>query len=115
MITNSSLTLYHKDFDENTKKETWTRYNYKDIWWFSVESANNNDGYDDNNSVNIRIPYATNTIDINNIAKGDILVNGTLNTNITTQQDLSNYTIYHVTSISNNKFGNNPHVHLGGQ
>ena len=32
-----------------------------------------------------------------------------------TQQDLENYQIYNITSINNNNFGNNQHIHLGGK
>ena len=50
-----------------------------------------------------------------NIAIGDIIVQGTITTDIDTQQDLSSYDIYNITSINNNNFGNNPHIHLGGK
>ena len=39
---------------------------------------------------------------------------GTLETNIETQDDLSSYQIYNITSIKNNTFGT-PHIHLGGK
>lgn len=115
MITNSALTLYHKGIDKTTRLETWTRYNFSDIWWFGGKGSSINKGYDNANDVDVRIPYGTNTISINNIAIGDILVKGTLDTNINTQQDLSSYDIYNITSINNNNFGNNPHIHLGGK
>ena len=115
MITNSSLTLYHRGYNSETQLNTWTRYNFDNVWWFGRKGSNANKGYDNANSVDIRIPYDSNNIDINNIAIGDILIKGTLTTNITTQQDLSNYDIYNITSINNNNFGNNPHIHLGGQ
>ena len=63
----------------------------------------------------MRIPYDLNNgLDINDFAIGDILVQGTLETDITTQQDLKDYLIYNVTSINNNNFGENKHIHLGG-
>lgn len=115
MITNSSLTIYHKGFDKLNKLETWTRYNYDKVWFFGGKGASRNKGYDNANNVDIRIPYNENDININNIQIGDILVKGTLTAEITTQQDLSNYEVYNITSINNNDFGNNPHVHLGGK
>ena len=115
MITNSSLTLYHQGHDQEQRKTTWTRYNYDNVWWFGGKGAGINKGYDDANDVDVRIPYDKNTIDISNIAIGDILVNGTLTTDITAQQDLSSYDVYNITSINNNNFGNNPHIHLGGK
>lgn len=116
MITNSSLTIYHMSgLDVSTHFETWTRYNYENVWFFGGKGASINKGYDNANDVEIRIPYDKNTsLDIKNFAIGDIIVQGTLETNITTQDDLSSYQIYNITSIKNNTFGT-PHIHLGGK
>ena len=67
------------------------------------------------NNVVIRIPYDKNEIDLNNISIGDLLVKGNLNIDIETQEDLSEYEVYLLTSITNNEFGNTPHVHLEGK
>ena len=115
MITNASLTVYHKTFDESTRLEKWKRYNYYKVWWFGGKGSSINKGYDNANDVNIRIPYLLNNIDINNIQIGDILVKGNLTKEITTQQDLVNYEVYNVTSVNDNEFGNNPHLHIGGK
>ena len=116
MITNSSLTVYHKGFDTTTKLEVWIRYNYSKVWFFGGKGAGINKGYDDANDVEVRIPYDQNAgLDINDFAIGDILVQGTLTTDIETQQDLSNYLVYNVRSINNNNFGNSQHIHLGGK
>jgi len=116
MICNSSLTTYHKGFDENTRLEKWTRHNYSNVWFFGGKGAGINKGYDDANDVEVRIPYDQNSgLNIEDFAIGDILVQGTLETDITTQQDLSNYLIYNIRSINNNDFGNNQHIHLGGK
>lgn len=115
MITNASLTIYHKTFDESTRLEKWKRYNYYKVWWFGGKGSSLNKGYDNANDVNIRIPYLLNNIDINNIQIGDILVKGSLDKEITTQQDLASYEVYNVTSINDNEFGNNPHLHIGGK
>ena len=64
----------------------------------------------------VRIPYKQNkNLSIDNVEIGDILVQGNLTVDIDSQQDLSNYTTYNITSINDNQFGNTPHVHLGGQ
>lgn len=116
MITNKSLTIYHKSFDTTTRLEKWTRYNYSNVWFFGGKGASINKGYDNANDVEIRIPYDKNSgLSIINFAIGDIIVEGTLETNITTQQDLDNYLIYNITSINDNNFGNNKHIHLGGK
>ena len=117
MITNSSLTVYHKDgLDIATHLEKWTRYNYDNVWFFGGKGAGINKGYDNANDVQIRIPYGQNNgLNIGNFAIGDIVVQGTLDFNINTQQDLENYLIYNITSINDNNFGNNQHIHLGGK
>jgi len=114
MITNSSLTIYHKTFNESTRLEMWTRYNYSKVWFFGGKGAGINKGYDNANDVDIRIPYNS-ELDINNFAIGDIIVEGTITQDIETQQDLEGYLVYNITSINNNNFGNNPHIHLGGK
>lgn len=115
MITNASLTIYHKVFDEVTRLEKWVRFTYPKVWFFGGKGAGINKGYDNANNVDVRIPYDMNTINIENIKIGDILVKGTLTQEITTQQDLSNYDVFNITSINDNKFGNNPHIHIGGK
>ena len=113
MITNSSVTIYHKSLDATTHDEVWTRYNYDNAWFFGGKGANINKGYDNANDVEIRLPYNKNSLDINNFAIGDIIVKGALTTNIETQDDLPDF--YNITSINNNNFGNNQHIHLGGK
>ena len=114
MITNTSLTIYHKEYDEETRLDKWKRHNYDKVWFFGGKGASINKGYDNANNVDVRIPY-DNNLSINNIAIGDILVKGTITNEISTQQDLLNYEIYNITSITDNKFGNNPHIHIGGR
>ena len=115
MIINASLTHYHKTLDEATRLEKWIRYNYENVWWFGGKGSSINKGYENANDVNVRIPYDKNDIDIGNLAIGDIIVKGTLETDITTQQDLKNYEVYNITSINDNNFGINKHIHLGGK
>ena len=115
MITNTSLTIYHKVFDEKTRLEKWKRYNYEKVWFFGGKGAGVNKGYDNANDVDIRIPYMINNVDVGNIQIGDILVKGNVTIDITTQQDLKKYQTYNITSINDNDFGNNPHIHIGGK
>ena len=115
MITNASLTHYHKTIDSETRLEKWIRYNYDNVWWFGGKGSSINKGYENANDVDVRIPYDKNNIDISNLAIGDIIIKGTLETDITTQQDLKNYEVYNITSINDNNFGINQHIHLGGK
>ena len=117
MITNSSITVYHYDgLDIVTHLEKWVRYNYDNVWFFGGKGAGINKGYDNANDFDSRIWYELNpTLNIANFSIGDIVVQGTLNINIDTQEDLSDYLIYNITSINDNNFGNNPHIHIGGK
>ena len=113
MLTNSSLTVYHKIEEGHDYK--WVRYNYKEIWWFGGKGASLNKGYENANDVQIRCPYDLNpSLDYNNFGIGDILVQGTLESDITSEEDIqSEY--YNITSLNNNVFGNNKHIHVSGK
>lgn len=116
MLVNSSLTVYHKYYDDTERLEKWKRFNYKNIWWFGGRGAGINKGYDNANDVQIRIPYDLNKeLNIENFSIGDILIQDTLDKDITTQQDLDQESIYNITSLNNNTFGNSPHIHIGGK
>ena len=115
MICNSAITIYHKGISSVTNLETWTRYSYNNAWVFSKDGATINKGYDNADRIEIRLPYAKNELNIDNFGLGDIIVKGTINTDISKQQDLKGYEIYNITSIKNNNFGLNKHIHIGGQ
>ena len=116
MLTNSSVTIYHKELDASTRLEKWTRYNYNKAWFYYSEGASVNEGYDNANRFSCRLPYGDNaSLNVGNFAIGDIVVKGTLDINIETQQDVSGYEMFNITSISDNNFGYNPHIHLGGR
>lgn len=116
MLVNGAVTIYHKGFNENTRTETWTRYNYDNIWFFGGQGSGINKGYENANDFDCRIWYDKNTnLNIENFARGDIVVQGKLETNINTQQDLSEYLVYNITSINDNNFGESPHIHIGGK
>lgn len=117
MICNSSVTIYHKNgLDVATHLEKWDRYYYDKVWFFGGKGASINKGYDNANDVEIRLPYSkNNNLNINNFAIGDIIVEGNINQNISTQDDLNGYLIYNITSINNNNFGINKHIHIGGK
>ena len=116
MITNSSLTVYHKGYNEETNLEKWIRFNYPKVWFFGGRGSGINKGYENANDFNCRIPYDENSeLDIRNFAIGDIVVQENLDFDIETQQDLEDYLIYNITSINNNNFGFNQHIHIGGK
>jgi len=117
MLVNSSLTVYHQNgLDVTTHLEKWVRHNYSKVWFYGGEGARFNKGLDQANDVQVRIPYDQNSgLDINDFAIGDIIVEGTLDIDIETPDDLSNYLTFQVSSINNNIYGHNQHIHLGGK
>ena len=116
MKTNASLTHYHKTIDDDIRLEKWIRYNYGNVWFFGGKGSGINKGYENANDCDIRIWYEKNdNLNIANFSIGDIVIKGTLDTDITTQQDLNSYEVYNITSINDNNFGINPHIHLGGK
>ena len=84
MITNASLTHYHKTLDETTRLEKWIRHNYgtKDkntVWWYGGKGSGINKGYENANDCDIRIWYEKNdNLNIANFSIGDIVIKGTI-------------------------------------
>ncbi len=116
MLINSSLTVYHKYYDENERLEKWKRFNYEKVWWFGGKGSGINKGYENANDVQIRIFYKLNEkLNFEDFSIGDILIQGSINKDITTQQDLNPESVYNITSLNDNNFGNNPHIHIGGK
>lgn len=114
MITNSSITIYHKTVVD--REDKWLRYNYINAWIFGGKGSSINKGYDNANDINVRLPYETNeNLNIDNFGIGDIVCCGTIEKDITSQSELNNTEYYNITSITNNTFGNNAHIHLGGK
>lgn len=118
MITNTSVTVYHKGYDTETRTNTWTRYFYEYAWWFGGKGSSVNKGYENANDYDIRIPYNINeNANISHFAIGDIILYGSGPESISSQQDLSGYEFCNITSINNNDFSTheNKHIHLGGK
>ena len=113
MITNTDITVFHKGIDEQTRLETWTRYYYPHAWLFNVKGSIVRDGYQFNNRIGVRIPYETNeNLFISNFAIGDIVCKGNVQQVIESQSDVPG--AYNITQITDNTFGENPHIHLEG-
>ena len=116
MLTNSDMTLYHKVLDTETRLEKWERYYIEKVWWYGGKGANTQTGYENANDVQIRIPDDMNeNLNIANFNSGDIVCKGNIGKTITSQSELNGVEFYNITAISNNTFGNNQHIHLGGK
>ncbi len=119
MIVNNPMTHYHKTIDTNTRLEKWIRINYgtknnPTIWAHGGLGARFNKGFSEANDLQVRIPYSLNPeTDINTFEIDDIIIIDEITDDIQTEADLIQYEVYKIRSITDNKFGNNPHVHLG--
>lgn len=117
MKTNSSMTLYHKDYNEKTRLDKWIKYSIENVMWQGGEGASINKGYDKANDITVFIPYNKNK-KLENVpfSIGDIIVKGNIEDNITKQSDLkvNNYNI--TTAINNNDYSNNmKHWYIGAK
>lgn len=114
MVSNSNITIYHKVLDEETKIEKWIRYNYNNVWCFKSRNANVDKGYNNADRIEVRISYELSP-NIQDFARGDIIIVDDLQLDITRQQDLDGFEIYNIISIKNNTFGSRPHIHISGE
>ncbi len=116
MITNGSLTIFHKGLDADTRLEKWIRFNYSNVWFFGGEGSGINKGYDNANNFDCRIPYDQNeNLNAKNFAIGDIVVNDTIDYDIVSDDELDAFVTFNITSINDNHFGIRPHIHIGGK
>ena len=115
MITNSDITIYHKTVNEQTRLEEYAKKYYSKCWKFGGKGSYRNKGYENANDIDIRVPYDENSnANIKDLAIGDIIFIGNGPDTIELQTDLTGE-VYNITSLINNTYGNNPHIHIGGK
>lgn len=114
LITNNSLTIFHIERDMETRDYNYTKYEYPKVWIYKQDSASIKEGVNDANSITVRIPYEFNDIDINKISLGDIMIEGILENDSVSINDLSGYKTYTINSVTNNNYGTRQHVHIRG-
>lgn len=107
MITRGSITLYHKN---KGKEPSYDKYIVKNAWYFNYNGSNFNKGISSTDDIQIRIPYGI--ISIKNIDIGDLVIIGE-GKDIKLTKELNKY--YTISSINNNNFGSNPHIHIGAK
>ena len=117
MKTNSSITLYHKRLNEQTRIDEWDRYPIDNVMWQGGKGASINKGYEKANDISIWIPYNQNQ-DLESIpfAIGDIIVKDIVKDKITKQSDLK-VDNYNITTHINNDYGSYDmqHIYLGAK
>ena len=112
METNSSMTLYHKRLNKETRIDEWDSYSIKNVMWQGGKGASINKGYDKANDISIWIPYDQNEdLDIIPFAIGDIIAKGIIEDKITKQSDLK-VDNYNITTCINNNYGSNDMQHI---
>lgn len=117
MITNSSMTLYHKIFNSKTRLDEWERYPIENVMWQGGKGASINKGYEKANDINVYIPYNNNgELEKVPFSIGDIIVKGSIENNITKQSDLM-VDNYNITTLIDNNFGSDEmkHIQLGAK
>lgn len=117
MKINSSMTLYHKDYNKKTRLDEWIRYPIENVMWQGGEGASINKGYDKANDITVFIPYNKNK-KLENVpfSIGDIIVKEIIEDNITKQSDLK-VNNYNITTIIDNNYGSSEmkHIQLGAK
>lgn len=102
METNSSMTLYHKDYNKKERLDKWIKYPIENVMWQGGKGASINKGYDKANDITIFIPYDKN-VELEKVpfSIGDIIVKGNIEENIIKQSDLK-VDNYNITTATNN-------------
>ena len=117
MTTNSSMTLYHKRFNPKTRLDEWDKYPIENVMWQGGKGASIDKGYDKANDIKVFIPYEKNLgLEKSPFSVGDIIVEGSVDDDITKQSDLKidHYNI--TTAINNNKYDDGmEHWYLGAK
>ena len=112
METNSSMTLYHKRLNKQTRIDEWDRYLIENVMWQDGKGASINKGYDKANDISVWIPYdKNNELDKVPISIGDIIVQGTIKDKITKQSDLT-VDNYNITTYIPNNYGSSDMQHI---
>lgn len=110
MITNTDITIYRREYDQESRLDIWTSTYVPKAWWFeSQKSSVTTDGLKVADVTTIRIPD-TSVI----VKKDDYIVKGNCDVEMATIKDLEGLEKVRVTSVNYNTFGGNPHIKVVG-
>lgn len=118
MTTNASMTLYHKKYSRALRKDEYKKSIIENVMWQGGKGTSVNEGYENANDVRIYIPKSKNDLSNIEFSQGDIVVKGTIDTEITVQQDLNGVDdVYNITTIIDRDYGSlsMQHIELGGK
>lgn len=110
MLTNTDITIYNREYDPETRLDSWRRVYVPEAWWYKNEKASiTTDGLKSADVYTIRIPDTSITL-----KKDDYIVKGNCNVAMETVKDLDGLEKTRVTSVNYNTFGGNPHIKAAG-
>lgn len=110
MLTNTDITIYNREYDSETRLDSWRRVYVPEAWWYKNEKASiTTDGLKSADVYTIRIPDTSITL-----KKDDYIVKGNCNVVMETVKDLDGLEKTRVTSVNYNTFGGNPHIKAVG-
>lgn len=110
MISNTDITVYHREYDPKSRLDIWVRRYIPEVWWYKVEKSTvTTDGLKQADVITIRIPDTSVVIE-----KDDYIVKGECFVKMQTVKNLNGTDYAKVTSANYNQFGNNPHIKVVG-
>ena len=110
MLTNTDITIYNREYDPETRLDSWKRVYVPEAWWYKNEKASiTTNGLKSADVYTIRIPDTSITL-----KKDDYIVKGNCNVTMETVKDLDGLEKTRVTSVNYNTFGGNPHIKAVG-
>lgn len=110
MLTNTDITIYNREYDPETRLDSWRRVYVPEAWWYKNEKASiTTDGLKSADVYTIRIPDTSIVL-----KKDDYVVRGNCCVDMRTVKDLEGLEKARITSVNYNTFGGNPHIKAMG-
>lgn len=110
MLTNTDITIYHREYDSSAGFDTWKRVYVPEAWWYKNEKASiTTEGLKQADVYTIRIPDTSVAL-----KKDDYIVKGKCDVVMQTVKDLEGLEKTRITSVNCNTFGGNPHIKAVG-
>lgn len=110
MLTNTDITIYHREYDSSAEFDTWKRVYVPEAWWYKNEKASiTTEGLKRADVYTIRIPDTSIVL-----KKDDYIVKGNCDVVMETVKDLEGLEKTRITSVNYNTFGGNPHIKAVG-
>lgn len=110
MLTNTDITIYNREYDTQSRFDTWTRVYVPEAWWFNNEKSSiTTDGLKQADVFTIRIPDTSIVL-----KKDDYIVKGKCDVEMKNVKDLDGLEKARISSVNYNTFGGNPHIKAVG-